>query len=140
MKEVTISIKYKTLDLQLIISDFEVEQDGDMAILDYDIAMDYCYSSKHPHPLDAIARMIDAMLQDGDHLKEKILEVIRSDYDQWYLVENELATEWNRHWEEERENYLAAECDYYEGIAEDRKLGLMRRKERSSSHAKLATR
>jgi len=110
MRAVKTFIQYKEFDFILTITEYNSECD----IIEYDIELDYGFAE--PFPADDIARMIIAMLADGTHLKEKILDHAIGDLKQWNYICDDIIETIN----EEARDYVDGEGDYrYEMRMED---------------------
>jgi len=96
MDKIEYYFNYKKLDMILIINDYSVSEDGDVNITDYHITLDYYITAWSPHPADEAMTMIDAMLNDGDHLQEVIMYAMsKSDREN---IKDKLRREWSSFW------------------------------------------
>ena len=123
MKPITVCFTDRHLEMYAEITDYHVHEDGEVDILEYTIYLDWQFFEHHK--FDAVARLVIGMLADGTHLQDKVLEDLHDDQAQWAMVAEELITHWNKEMQEDAENYSAAEEDYYSGLEQDRKMGLI---------------
>ncbi len=115
--EVEIAFTYKEFDL-ILKADVRIDSDdGDIDFLDYEISLDYGLAEQNP--FDNVARLVISMLADGRHLQEKIFSLRIEDNE--YLL-NEIDEAANVKFKDEFESYVAAECDYLQGLREDRRV------------------
>ena len=113
MDKVECFFKYRNLDMILVVSDYTVDENGDVYIVEYKLELDYFFGGAIQNPADPIMHMITGMLQDGSHLKEKIMYAMSDDdIERIQKTLREASNEyWQDYYEEEGDHLLQHKND-----------------------------
>ncbi len=96
INDIYCEFKYRGLDMGITIQSFEVDDDNNVEIEDYEISLDYAIDT--PHQFDHIVLMINSMLADGNHLQGKIFDLISDD--DTAMVKTKCLEEWSAYWDD----------------------------------------